>query len=64
MVDFYATKQDWSNIQKECYDRNCICKGCMYIKYNRNCCVKDSIIKRVLKFGLPKNIKTKGVLAE
>lgn len=64
MVDYYATKKEWSNIQKECYERNCICEGCMYTKYNPNCAVKGSIIERVLKFGLPKDINTKGVLAE
>ena len=64
MANYYATKKDWSNIQKECYERNCVCKECMYIKYNPNCGVKSSIIEKVLKFGLPKNIETKGVLAE
>jgi hypothetical protein len=36
----------------------------MYIKYNPKCGVKSSIIERVLKFGLPEDINTKGVLAE
>ena len=64
MLYSYDRTSRWSNIQKECYERNCICEGCMYTEYNPNCAVKGSIIEKVLEFGLPKGIETKGVLAE
>ena len=64
MVDYYSRVGKWTNIQKECYERNCVCEGCIYTEYNPNCMVKGSIIEKVLRFGLPKGIKTKTVRAE
>lgn len=55
-----------TNIQKECYDRNCICLGCEYKQYvsSRGCLVKKSIIEYVTKNGMPIDIKQKGILNE
>jgi len=59
----------FSNIQIECYERNMNCFGCVYTQYNQgckgnrqpNCGVKKSIIEHIVKYGLPSNLKTKGV---
>lgn len=54
-------KKEWSNIQKECYERNCNCDGCHYSQYNEKfkCQVKWSILKEIEKNGLKEGFKTK-----
>jgi hypothetical protein len=39
------------------------CLGCFYSQYNtvKKCRVKKSIIEHILKYGIPENLKTKGV---
>ena len=51
--------EKWSEIQKECYERNCNCRGCEYKQYNSNCQVKKSLIEQIKKFGLESGVKTK-----
>ena len=60
----------FSNIQIECYERNMNCSGCMYTQYNQGskgnrkptCRVKKSIIEYIVQYGLPTNLKTKGII--
>ena len=42
------------------------CLGCFYSQYNsiKKCGVKDSIMEYILKYGIPKNLETKGVKNE
>ena len=51
--------EKWSEIQKECYERNCICENCYYQKYNKNCKIKFSLIEKIKIFGLEKGMITK-----
>ena len=53
----------FNNIQLECYKRNMNCLGCFYSQYNtiRKCMVKKSIVEHILRYGIPENLKTKGV---
>lgn len=61
-----AMETKWSNIQKECYARNCICRGCIYSQYNTTfkCRVKKSIIEEILRNGLKEGLETKKWLQE
>lgn len=56
---FNPRNEKWSDIQKECYARNCICEGCEYKEYNSHCQVKRSIIETIRAFGLEDGIRTK-----
>ena len=49
----------WSDLQKECYARNCICRGCEYNKYSTKCMVKNSLIDKIRIFGLESGVETK-----
>ena len=53
----------FNDIQLECYNRNMNCLGCFYSQYNsiRKCRVKKSIMEQILKYGIPKNLETKGI---
>ena len=53
----------FNDLQIECYNRNMNCLGCFYSQYNavQKCRIKKSIIEYILKYGIPKNLKTKGV---
>ena len=53
----------YNDLQIECYNRNMNCLGCFYSQYNtvKKCRVKKSIIEHILKYGIPQNLKTKGV---
>lgn len=55
---------EWTNIQKECYDRNCICEGCFFRQYNKRCKVKKTLIATIKKFGLDSGVETKQWLQE
>ncbi len=65
----YSSK-GFTGLQLECYERNMNCLGCIYSKYNRGCkgsklikcAVKKSIIEYIIKYGVPKNLETKGAL--
>lgn len=60
MIQNYDIKNSkWSEIQKECYERNCICKNCYYQEYNKNCSVKYSLMKKIKLFGLESEAETK-----
>lgn len=61
MIPIYDMRHGlWSDLQKECYDRNCMCQGCFYEQYNKGVCkVKKSIIEKVRMFGLQDEVKTK-----
>jgi hypothetical protein len=54
---------NFNELQLECYNRNMNCSGCFYSQYNTRykCRVKKSIIEHILKYGIPENLKTKGV---
>lgn len=56
----------WSDLQKECYDRNLDCNGCIYSQYNKKfkCRVKKSIVEEIVKNGLKEGLKTKQWLQE
>ena len=58
-----STCYNFSDIQLECYNRNMNCLGCFYRQYNaiRKCRVKKSIMERILKYGIPENLETKGI---
>ena len=56
---FTRKKENWSDIQKECYERNCICSGCSYSQYETKCQVKYSLIEKIKVFGLESGVKTK-----
>ena len=49
----------WSEIQKECYERNCICRGCSYSQYSTRCMVKATIMEKIRLFGLENEVETK-----
>lgn len=49
----------FNDLQLECYERNMNCYGCFYRQYNAKCKVKKSIIDFIVKYGIPKNLKTK-----
>lgn len=52
---------NFNDLQLECYNRNTNCLGCFYSQYNDKCKVKESIVKHIKKYGIPQNLKTKGV---
>lgn len=55
----------WSDLQTFCYERNCICKGCLYKQYNNGKCrVKESLMDKIRIFGLKKEAETKQWLQE
>lgn len=56
MIPIYDMKDGtWSNLQRFCYERNCICYGCLYKQYNDgNCNVKQSLIEKIRYFGIKK----------
>lgn len=55
----------WSELQKECYERNCVCRGCFYQCYNNGLCgVKQSLIDKIKVFGLKGEVQTKQWLQE
>lgn len=56
---FNQRNEKWSDLQKECYERNCICDGCQFSHYNIRCRVKDSILEKILLFGIDKSVETK-----
>ena len=44
----------WTQAAKECYDRNCICRGCIYFeKLETRCFMKQTVLALVRKFGKP-----------
>ena len=49
----------WSDLQKECYERNCICRGCGYSQYSSACQVKYSLMEKIKVFGVESGVKTK-----
>lgn len=57
------TYHKFNDIQLECYNRNMNCLGCFYSQYNTEykCRIKNSIMEHILKYGIPKNLETKGV---
>ena len=58
MLNIY---HNFNDLQLECYNRNMNCLGCFYSQYNDKCKVKKSIIQHIKKYGIPQNLKTKGV---
>lgn len=57
----------WSDLQKQCYERNCNCYGCPVleeISSTRQCFVKKSLIEQIRKFGLDEEVKTKCAIIE
>ena len=62
-VNMQNTYHKFNDIQLECYNRNMNCLGCFYSQYNtiKKCMVKKSIVEHILKYGVPENLKTKGV---
>ena len=45
----------WTNLTKECYSINCICKNCSFIpqQYKSICKVKNYVLALYRKFGKP-----------
>lgn len=58
----------WTDVQKYCYNRNCNCRGCqvpnLVPSLHGRCWVKKSIREYIEKYGVPDNIKTKGIIDE
>ena len=53
-------QQNFNDLQLECYNRNMNCLGCFYSQY-KDCVVKKTIIQHIKKYGIPQNLKTKGI---
>ena len=49
----------WSDLQQECYERNCICRGCKYSQYSSECQVKYSLMEKIKVFGVESGVETK-----
>lgn len=49
----------WTNIDKECYQRNCICEGCFYNQYSTKCKAKFALIDKIKTYGLDTKVETK-----
>lgn len=45
----------WTELSKECYQRNCKCKGCIYseIIKSQPCRMKRTVLELVKLFGVP-----------
>lgn len=57
----------WTPIQRQCYDRNCVCEGCevqTLISSSKKCLVKKSLIEQIRKYGIDERIQTKCVITE
>ena len=63
-MTFNQRNENWSDLQKECYERNCNCHGCKYSHYSTVCKVKTSIIEKILLFGIDESVETKKWLQE
>lgn len=61
-------QREWTDVQKYCYNRNCNCRGCqvpnLVPSLHGRCWVKKSIREYIEKYGVPKDIKTKGIIDE
>lgn len=54
----YGTVRRWSKSAIDCYQRNCVCKGCFYYEtYFRTnglkCNMKASVLELIRIFGIP-----------
>lgn len=45
----------WTELAKECYERGCICNGCVFseILISSNCRMKRTVLELVKLFGVP-----------
>ena len=44
----------WTLAAKHCYDRHCICEGCLYSTLETGCYMKGVVLELYQKFGKPK----------
>lgn len=55
----------WTDAAIHCYERGCICRGCLFNKMiGKSCRMKESVLGLVKKFGKPKGIITKNIIEE
>lgn len=56
---FMPKNSVWTDIDKECYARNCICEGCFYNNFSMKCRAKFALIDKIKLYGLDNKVKTK-----
>jgi hypothetical protein len=50
----------WTQSAIECYNRGCVCKGCIYKEImDTPCRMKSAVIELVRKFGIPPEAEKK-----
>ena len=49
----FAKPLGWNNTTRECYERGCVCEGCVLAKYEVKCQVKAAVLESVRLFGSP-----------
>lgn len=72
---FALHSSSWTTEGIKCYQRNCICEGCIYEfgfytnsrfnkQHKQRCQMKASVLEMVRRFGVPPNIPKKEFLKE
>lgn len=63
----------WSQLAIYCFKRGCNCQGCYYNEFFENasgykrepkCQMKAAVLETVRQLGIPKRIRTRGVIYE
>ena len=49
----FAKPLSWNYTTKMCYERGCMCDGCILTEYNIKCHVKAAVLESVRLFGAP-----------